>query len=61
MLSVAACAKVMVSTWKLVTKGRIPEIYMEWQKGTPPAAEKDKGHSTLDFIPNVLVVLKRKL
>lgn len=51
----------MVSTWKLVTKGRIPEIYMEWQKGTPPAAEKDKGHSTLDFIPNVLVVLKRKL
>lgn len=61
MLSVAACARVMVSTQKLVRKGWIPEIHMGWYKGAPPTAEQDKGHSRLDFIPNVLVVLKRKL
>ena len=51
----------MVSTQELVLKGRIPEMEMGWWEGAPPAAEKDKDHSRLDFIPDMLSVLKRKL
>ena len=32
-----------------------------WWEGAPPAAEKDKDPSRLDFIPDMLSVLKRKL
>lgn len=42
-------------------KGRILEMEMGWCKGAPPAAEKVKGCSRLDFIPDMLSVLKRKL
>ena len=60
-LSVAAHARVMVSTQAFVLRGRIPEMEVGWWEGAPPAAEKDKGHSKLNFIPDVLLLLKRKL